>query len=539
MAPSPGSWKCDGVPKNGKSYPNASGAHPPYENFGPDCDICGLPREAMNPASGNSAAGAGKWKLPLVAAALGVVLLLAGGIGFLGYRIFIANRNGTTPLPIGGTTSGNHLVSKTTARNTAYISQGERILISEPNPQRAALKQEAALAFDQGDWAQAIAKYQELVTLDPNDPEARIYLNNARARQAGNPMTMATVVPIGTSPDTAKEILRGVAQYQERFNASGSSRALEVAIVNENSPNGVTSLAEDLINSSIQGVLGHGTDANSRAALQVYEQAGIAALSPLTTNVIPQDNGTVQVQTLSLSEKGQQLLNTYLDNAANTLAQAAAKKVPNAKVAVLYNSDSPYSDELKTKLVAALPRFGAQVVQQMDVAAPGFNANTAMTTAQQAGANVVILAMSRARVNDAVALAIANQTQTTPLQLFGSDQLYSPDLLIKGDSAINGMILAVPWSTNPNDPFAQQAAQAWRGQISWRTTTAYDATQALAQAMVQGGDRASTQQLLRQGVQIQGQTASGTFDRVPLVQAAPGPNGPKGSNYQFNPLGSL
>ncbi len=69
-------------------------------------------------------------------------------------------------------------------------------------------------------------------------------------------MTMATVVPIGTSPDTAKEILRGVAQYQERFNASGPSRALEVAIVNENSPNGVTSLAEDLSNSSIQGVLG-------------------------------------------------------------------------------------------------------------------------------------------------------------------------------------------------------------------------------------------------------------------------------------------
>lgn len=539
MAPSSSSWMCDGVPKNGKAYPHAGGAHPPHENFGPDCVICGLPREAMNPLSGTGATGAGKSKVPLVSVALGVALLFVGGIGFLGYRIFVGSRNGNTLLPTAGTGSGNQLVSKTTARNTAYISQGERILISEPNPQRAALKQEAALAFDRGDWAQAIAKYQELVKMDPNDPEARIYLNNARARQAGTPMTLATVVPIGTSPDTAKEILRGVAQYQERFNAAAPRRALEVAIVNENSPNGVISLAEDLINSSIQGVLGHGTDANSRAALQVYEQAGIAALSPLTTNVTPQGNGKVQVQTLPLNEKGRQLLNTYLDNAANTLAEAAAKKVTNAKVAVLYNSDSPYSNELKTKLVAALPRFGAQVVQQIDAAAAGFNAKTAMTTAQQAGANVVILAMSRARVNEAVAFAIANQTQTTPVQLFGSDQLYSPDLLIKGDSAINGMILAVPWSTNPGDPFAQQAAQAWRGQISWRTTTAYDATQALAQAMAQGGDRASTQQLLRQGVQIQGQTVSGTFDRVPLVQAAPGPNGPKGSNYQFNALRSI
>ncbi|RMH66442.1 MAG: amino acid ABC transporter substrate-binding protein [Cyanobacteria bacterium J003] len=536
MAPSPSSWICDGVPKNGRTYPNASGAHPPYENFGPDCAVCGLPREAMEPAS--RANSSKKSPLPLVAVALGVALLLMGGMGFLSYRLFLTNRENNPPSLSGRSTSGSQLVSKTTARNAAYISQGERILISEPNPQRVALKQEAALAFDRGDWALAIAKYQELVALDPNDPESRIYLNNARARQAGNPMTMAAVVPIGTSPDTAKEVLRGVAQYQEQFNASAPNRPLEVVIVNENSPNGVTSLAEDLINSSIQGVLGHGTDANSRAALQVYEQAGIAALSPLTTNVIPQGNSRVQVQALSLNEKGKQLLNTYLDNAAQTLAEAVAKKVPHAKVALFYNSDSPYSNELKSKLTAVLPQFGAQVVQQRDVAA-GFNANTAMTAARQAAANAVVLAFSRARVNEAVALAIANQTQTPPLQFFGSDQLYGPDLLIKGDSAINGMILAVPWSTNPNDPFAQQAAQAWRGQISWRTTTAYDATQALAQAMAKGGDRASTQQLLRQGVQIQGQTASGTFNRVPLVQAAPGPNGPKGSNYQFNPLSGI
>ncbi|BCX13043.1 MAG: hypothetical protein KatS3mg067_1981 [Thermosynechococcus sp.] len=537
MAPSPSSWICDGVPKNGRTYPNASGAHPPYENFGPDCAVCGLPREAMEP--GNSANSSKKSRLPLAAVALGVALLFMGGIGFLSYRLFLTNRENNPPSLPGGSTSGSQLVSQTTARNAAYISQGERILISEPNPQRVALKQEAALAFDRGDWALAIAKYQELVALDPNDPEARIYLNNARARQAGNPMTMATVVPIGSSPDTAKEVLRGVAQYQEQFNASAPNRLLEVVIVNENSPNGVTSLAEDLINSSIQGVVGHGTDANSRAALEVYEPVGMPVLSPLTTNVTPQGNGTVQVQTLSLNEKGQQLLDTYLDNAAQTLAAAVAKKVPNGKAALVYNSDSPYSNELKNKLLAALPRFGVQVVQQRDVAAAGFNANTVMTTARQAAANVVVLALSRSRVNQAIALAIANQTQTSPLQLFGSDQLYGPDLLIKGDSAINGMILAVPWRTNPSDPFAQQAAQAWRGQISWRTTTAYDATQALAQAMAKGGDRASTQQLLRQGVQIQGQTASGTFDRVPLVQAAPGPNGPKGSRYQFNPLSGI
>ncbi|BBD68795.1 hypothetical protein NIES4072_38790 [Nostoc commune NIES-4072] len=43
-------WKCDGEPKNGKTYPkqNPNGKHQPYENYGPSCVICGLPKEAMD-----------------------------------------------------------------------------------------------------------------------------------------------------------------------------------------------------------------------------------------------------------------------------------------------------------------------------------------------------------------------------------------------------------------------------------------------------------------------------------------------------------
>lgn len=46
-------WECDGNPKNGKAFPNSSGAHPPHENFGPDCVICGLPKEAMQKGTGS------------------------------------------------------------------------------------------------------------------------------------------------------------------------------------------------------------------------------------------------------------------------------------------------------------------------------------------------------------------------------------------------------------------------------------------------------------------------------------------------------
>ena len=40
-------WICNGVAKNGKQYPDSE-AHEPHTNYGTDCDVCGLPQEAIN-----------------------------------------------------------------------------------------------------------------------------------------------------------------------------------------------------------------------------------------------------------------------------------------------------------------------------------------------------------------------------------------------------------------------------------------------------------------------------------------------------------
>ncbi len=66
-------WTCNGVPSSGKTYPkqNPTGKHEPYENFGADCVICGLPREAMENGSQLP-----KWIIP--AAVTGAAVLIAG-----------------------------------------------------------------------------------------------------------------------------------------------------------------------------------------------------------------------------------------------------------------------------------------------------------------------------------------------------------------------------------------------------------------------------------------------------------------------------
>ena len=183
-------WTCDGVPKDGKQYPGAF-PHNPQENTGPDCTICGLPREAMQPGKtvkpkqpgktqmvGGSGSGISSksWLIPAVMAIL--VLLIGGGLGvYWLLRPKDSTLNGSenllSPSP----------ESPIPASKGESVSRGEKLFLT-PSPD----KQAGAQAFAQANWEGAIAAYQTAVQQNPNDPEGRIYLNNAQSKQAGNPI---------------------------------------------------------------------------------------------------------------------------------------------------------------------------------------------------------------------------------------------------------------------------------------------------------------------------------------------------------------
>lgn len=533
------SWICDGVPKNNNQAYNGGGQHAEQENHGPDCIICGLPREAMDlsPTVISPPKRPGNMAIAIAAA---LVIVGAAGIGLFALR----GRETPTSVVENGTPSPTNtasaplnpqaIVSETAnPANAAFISQGEKILL----PSGAlAQKQNAAAAFAQKNWQEAIALYQQAASADANDPETKIYLNNAKAKNSGNPLTMAVVVPIAPSPNEAKEVLRGVAQAQEEFNQS-ASRLLEIAIVNDDQTGKTASLADDLTNSpNVLGVLGHGVDSSSRQAVARYEKAGLAALTPTSSNVSSGDASQSILRTISPTQQATELLETYLQQVSETLANYAAKTAAPASVAVFYNSDSPYSQQLKDKFIAAVNATG-KVVKEVDVSAnPSFDAAAEVNSAKQAGANIGFLALSKNKVDTAIAIAKANQSEN-PLQLLGGDELYNPTILTQGDDAVDGIVLAVPWSWQPNDPFAAQAAGVWKGRISWRTTTAYDATKALANAFSQQPSRSEIATRLKSGIPLSGTAGNFSFfNEVPLVKAVPGAGGPPGSKYRFDPI---
>jgi ABC-type branched-subunit amino acid transport system substrate-binding protein len=96
------------------------------------------------------------------------------------------------------------------------------------------------------------------------------------------------------------------------------------------------------------------------------------------------------------------------------------------------------------------------------------------------------------------------------LKLLGGDSLYSYETLSKGGEYLEGMVIAVPWFREAPalKDFAQKAKQQWGGEVSWRTATSYDATQALIKALSVNPSRATVLQQLRQ-INLPAQETSG------------------------------
>jgi branched-chain amino acid transport system substrate-binding protein len=217
---SQGEWMCDGEPKNNNKPYYTSGPHAPYKNTGPLCMVCGLPREAMEPPKTEP-----KHPFKLIAIAAIVALIIAGG-GFAAYKLLSPGETATRYNTEDIETSASTFISENAA-NAQFISRGEKILFNS-----TPTKEEAAQAFATEDWATAIQQYETAAQEQQNDPESKIYLNNAKARQAGNAVTIAVVVPLSTNPDAAQEVLRGVGLYQEQYNQNPElpDQLLEVAI---------------------------------------------------------------------------------------------------------------------------------------------------------------------------------------------------------------------------------------------------------------------------------------------------------------------
>ena len=215
--------------------------------------------------------------------------------------------------------------------------------------------------------------------LPRNDPEPLILLNNAKARHQGKPLSLAVVVPITGNIHTAKEILRGVAMAQHKFNSTAqtSDRLLEIVIANDDNKPGIAEqVARQLGNDlSILGVIGHNSSSASKAGLKIYEASGLPMISPTSSSTSLQSDFFFRT--------------TPSDAAAATkLAQYLTRQLNIPQVVLFYNPNSDYSTSLKESFES---EFKGKVVNSINLSHDDFDAKSQVTESISLKAKAALL----------------------------------------------------------------------------------------------------------------------------------------------------
>lgn len=409
------------------------------------------------------------------------------------------------------------------------ISWGNELFIDTPNR----LKRQGIEAYNSQDYRKAIDYWQQSLAEFPNDPEAVIYLNNARI---GNGKSYSIVVsaPIGSDINTAQEILRGVAQAQAEINDRGGIEDVpfKVAIANDdNDPKIAQKLARSFAeNPDILAVVGHFSSDVTLAAASVYEQSGLVAISPTSTSV-------------SISQAGDYIFRTVPSDryAGNALAEYFLEQLDKQDTVVFYNSESNYSNSLKDSFSTDLVNDGGRVITEFDLSDRDFEPAAAVAEAKERGAEALVLLATSSTLDSALSVARSNNLE---LPLLAGDDVYTAKTLQTAGEDTVDMVVAVPWHIRGanNSAFPQAASRLWKGEVNWRTALAYDATQALIAGLKDNPTRQGIQAALSQP-QFLTTGASGEISFLPsgdrnqkpqLVRVQAGNN--SGFGYDFVPL---
>ena len=409
--------------------------------------------------------------------------------------------------------SGGNL-TETDARLQARISQGEKVLISQTTTPE---KEMAVAAFSKGNYYHAASLLAASLKTKANDPESLIYLNNTRIGEA-KAYSIAVSIPISSDVNAAQEILRGVAQAQDRINQTGgiNELPLKVQIINDdNDPEIAKQIASNLgQNKEILGVVGHYASDVTLSTAPIYESTKLVAISPISTSV-------------KLSNLSPYIFRTVPSDyiAARGLVEYMLENLQQKNAVVFYNSKSNYSESLKSEFTTAVSLGGGEVVNTFDLSDPNFNPGDCLNQAIANGAETIMLAANTGTLDKALQVVQVNGKR---LNLLGGDDVYTPKTLqVAGEQGEN-MVLAIPWHirNNPDNEFAQTAKTLWEGEVNWRSAMAYDAAEALIAAIADSPNptRISVQKNLSGG----DFSANGASDRVKFM-----PSGDRYSKIQL------
>lgn len=361
------------------------------------------------------------------------------------------------------------------------ISLGEKILVTS----NTSLDKKAGIqAFAAGDFKTAINKFQSSLRRNRDDPEALIYLNNAKVGNRNN-LKIVVSVPIGSNQYVAQDILRGVAQVQNEVNLRHdihgllgiNGKQLQVEIADDrNDPELAQKLAAIFVeNRQILAVVGHNATNVSIAAGTMYQNQ-LVMISPTSFSNI-------------LSEKATLGNRNYIFRTVPNIIPVAGNLVNYMRdshkthIAICSDFKSIDSNALRDSFVAQIKHNVKIIDQGCNFSNPNFNSTDVIAQAVGAGADSLLLVPFVDRINKALELARANHGR---LALFGSPTLDALETLKLGKADVNGLVIAGFLDQKIlTTKFNQEAQKLWGTRVNWRTVMAYDASSAIVEGLKQ------------------------------------------------------
>ena len=413
-----------------------------------------------------------KWVKPAIALGSGLLVLLLGG------GLWALLRGCEPSSTVAGSDGGL----------TERVSDGGSLIVPKEG---TAQKEDGIKAIAKGDFPEAVKDLKDSLSQKPNDPEALIYLNNARIGK-DKAYTIAVSIPIDSADEgtqnAGKEILRGVAQAQNAINDANGINGVKLKVLiatDSNEEKSTQSVAEKLSKQpEVLGVIGHFGSSATQAAAEVYQKQGLVMISPTSTST-------------ALSKLGDYIFRTVPSDSftGKALARYMLKTLNKRKAAVFFNESSGYSKSLKEVFSEAISSDGGEVVQEFNLKRSDFDAKTDIAQAKKLGAQVVVLVPNSETLPQSFEIMKENHRS---LPLLGGDSPYRATTLEKGGADAEGMVLAVPWhiATDPTAKFPQVSRKLWGADVSWRTAMAYDATEALIAAIEKDPTRQGVQKAL-------------------------------------------
>ena len=434
-------------------------------------------------------------KVAALAGAAAVMAVCAGSLKFIDSRdiaVAVSSDGPSKPWGKGGAKPRNGSSQAMAER----LSFGERILVEQEENSDAVqpfrdAKAEGVAAMAEGDYAAAADSFEQALSIYPNAPETLIYQNNAEIGDSDS-HTVAVVVPLENErkdgSNVSKELLRGVAHRQDEINEAGGINGvpLRVIIADDDGDKAVApQVAQALVDQGdVMAVIGHFTSDASLAASDIYQEQGLVMMSPTSTSV-------------ALSTKGDYIFRSLTSDAFNAtaLSRHMRQTLGLRKAAIFYNSDSAYSSKLREVFKEKLFVDDGKVVAEYDLFSEDFDAVSSVEDAVAAGAETLILFHNSGVLETALTVIEANEDK---LPVLSGDSGYKPEMLTLSDYTAGVLVATVPWNLlgNENSKFARAARDLWGADVSWRTATSYDATQALAKALESADSREGIQAAL-------------------------------------------